>query len=200
MINIVDLYKLAWSTGCFWIFLNSWTCIIFVHNDIHGAYVTSIEFGYFFYFYFYFLNIFWRTWVLFVGPLIPLFWTSGDVSPGFESKGGSLACVLCCLHAMNSEIHLWYDTCWPLDGQHSSWSHSLHAWVWLFLVGVGRLINLDITCNGHHMEGSSIWTSQWSSKTFKIFIKYVFNQYQWHSYVMSKLISLCVSLIVSYFY
>ena len=32
---------------------------------------------------------FWRTHVLFVGPLIPLFWTSGDVCPGFQSQGGS---------------------------------------------------------------------------------------------------------------
>ena len=29
-------------------------------------------------------NIFWRTYVLFVAPLIPLFWTSGDVSSGFQ--------------------------------------------------------------------------------------------------------------------
>ena len=33
---------------------------------------------------------FWRTQVHFVGPLIPLFWTSGDVCPGFHSQGGSL--------------------------------------------------------------------------------------------------------------
>ena len=45
-------------------------------------------------FFFFFLN-FWRTRVLFVGPLIPLFWTSDDVSPGFQSQGRSLACVLC---------------------------------------------------------------------------------------------------------
>ena len=31
---------------------------------------------------------FWRAWVLFVGPLIPLFWTSGDISSGFQSQGG----------------------------------------------------------------------------------------------------------------
>ena len=36
---------------------------------------------------FLFLN-FWRTWVLFVGSLIPLFWTSGDVSSGFQSQSG----------------------------------------------------------------------------------------------------------------
>ena len=28
------------------------------------------------------------TQVLFVGPLIALFWTSGDVCPGFQSQGG----------------------------------------------------------------------------------------------------------------
>ena len=32
------------------------------------------------------LKNFWRTWVLFVGPIIPLFWTSGDVSSGFQSQ------------------------------------------------------------------------------------------------------------------
>ena len=37
-----------------------------------------------------FLKIsFWTTWVLFVGPLINLLWTSGDVFPGFQSQGGS---------------------------------------------------------------------------------------------------------------
>ena len=30
----------------------------------------------------------WRTWVFFVGPLIPLFWTSGDVSSGFQCQSG----------------------------------------------------------------------------------------------------------------
>ena len=29
-----------------------------------------------------------------MGPLIPLFWTSGEVYPGFQSQGGSLTCVL----------------------------------------------------------------------------------------------------------
>ena len=32
--------------------------------------------------------IFYRTQALFVGPLIPLFWTSGDVCPGLQSQGG----------------------------------------------------------------------------------------------------------------
>ena len=42
----------------------------------------------------FFKKYFWRTSVLFVRPLIPLFWTSGDVCPGFSSQGGSS-----CLHA-----------------------------------------------------------------------------------------------------
>ena len=44
----------------------------------------------------FFLN-FWRTQVFFVGLLIPLFWTSGDVCSGFQSQGGSLACFLTCV-------------------------------------------------------------------------------------------------------
>ena len=36
----------------------------------------------------FFFKIFCRTQVLFVGPLIPLFWTSGDICPGFQSQGG----------------------------------------------------------------------------------------------------------------
>ena len=45
-----------------------------------------------------FLKKFWRTQVLFVGPLIPLFWTFGDVYPGFQIQGDlSLACFLTCV-------------------------------------------------------------------------------------------------------
>ena len=36
-----------------------------------------------------FFRNFWRTSVVFVGPVIPLFWTSGDVCPGFQNQGGS---------------------------------------------------------------------------------------------------------------
>ena len=36
----------------------------------------------------FFKKIFWRTQVIFVGPLIPLFWTCGDVSSGFQSQSG----------------------------------------------------------------------------------------------------------------
>ena len=33
-----------------------------------------------------FLKNFWRTRVFFMGPLMPLFWISGDVSSGFQSQ------------------------------------------------------------------------------------------------------------------
>ena len=42
--------------------------------------------------FFVFVLNFWRTHFLFVGPLIPLFRTYGDVCPGFQSQGG-LACM-----------------------------------------------------------------------------------------------------------
>ena len=38
----------------------------------------------------------------FFGPLIPLFWTSGDICPGFQSQGRSLACVLSHLHTRDA--------------------------------------------------------------------------------------------------
>ena len=34
------------------------------------------------------------THVLFVGSLMPLFWTSGDICPGFQNQAESLACML----------------------------------------------------------------------------------------------------------
>ena len=36
----------------------------------------------------FFFKSFWRTHVLFWGPLVPLFWISGDVSSGFQSQSG----------------------------------------------------------------------------------------------------------------
>ena len=49
-----------------------------------------------------FFKSLWSTSVLFVGPLMPVFWTSGHVSSWFQSQSGSLVCVLHCLHAMDS--------------------------------------------------------------------------------------------------
>ena len=70
---------------------------------------------------------FWRTSVLF---LIPLFWTSGNVFPGFQSQGSlSLACFLTYLQWL-SWIHLMCKTYWPLDGQHGSYVSLVHVgWI-----------------------------------------------------------------------
>ena len=62
----------------------------------------------------FFKNI-WRTEVLFVGPLIPLFWTSGDFNPGFQSQGGSLPCVLshlCTTDSSDSTLVQHLPTSW----------------------------------------------------------------------------------------
>ena len=63
-------------------------------------------------YYFFFLKNVCRTQVLFVGPLIPLFWTSSDVFPGFSKPGWIplLACFLACIQQI-PQIHLWCDTC-----------------------------------------------------------------------------------------
>ena len=51
-------------------------------------------------------------------PLVPLFWTSSDVYLGFQSRGESLAYMLCRPHDRQS--HPWCDTCWPLKSQYCS--------------------------------------------------------------------------------
>ena len=83
--------------------------------------------------------------------MIPLFWTFGNVSPGFQSQGGSLALadlggardtqspsgsnyfhfhvvlrkigVRAC---SDPQIHLWCNTCRPLGNQHGSRAFSMH--------------------------------------------------------------------------
>ena len=65
----------------------------------------------------------------FRGALTPLFWTFGDVYPGFQSQGGFFACTLSYLHAI-PQIHLWCDPCWLYRGQHGSrvyWSMYLQT-------------------------------------------------------------------------
>ena len=44
----------------------------------------------------------WRTSVFFVGPLIPLFWTTVDIWPRFHSLGGLFAYIITHLCAMDS--------------------------------------------------------------------------------------------------
>ena len=62
---------------------------------------------------------------LFVGPLIPLFWTSCDVCPGFQSQGGSVAWMLS--HLCDPQIHLWCNACLLYRGEHDSRAFSIHV-------------------------------------------------------------------------
>ena len=43
-----------------------------------------------------------RPLVLFVGPLILLLWTFGDICTGVKARVGTLTSMLCCLHAIDS--------------------------------------------------------------------------------------------------
>ena len=45
--------------------------------------------------------------------------------PGWISL---LACFITCMQ-QNPQIHLWCDTCWPLDGQHGSWAIPIYVLV-----------------------------------------------------------------------
>ena len=74
-----------------------------------------------------FLKKIWRTWVLFVGSLIPCFGLLVMSPLGFKARVGSLirtwqrhACY------MFPEIHIWCDTCWPLSVQHGSQANLFH--------------------------------------------------------------------------
>ena len=57
-----------------------------------------------------------------VGPLTPLFWTSGDVSSGFQSQSGQPY-----LHLAEAYLlfHLWCDIFADVYGQHSGCSLSI---------------------------------------------------------------------------
>ena len=51
----------------------------------------------------------------FLGPLVPLFWISGDVSSGFQSQSGFCLIPYFCWN-------LWCYTCWP----HGGWRTAGH--------------------------------------------------------------------------
>ena len=54
-----------------------------------------------FFFNFFFLKLFCRTHshVQFLGPLVPLFWISGDISSGFQSQNG-----FCLIHISEANV------------------------------------------------------------------------------------------------
>ena len=49
-----------------------------------------------------------------MGPLIPLFWTSGDLYPSFKVWMDPLLVWFVAWVQWIPQIHLWCDTCWPL--------------------------------------------------------------------------------------
>ena len=65
----------------------------------------------------------------FLGPLIPLFRTSGDVSSGFQSRSEFYLIQTLWRHMWYTfpEIHLWCDTYASVYSQHSSRSLSPHV-------------------------------------------------------------------------
>ena len=63
----------------------------------------------------------WRTQVLFMGTLIPLFWTSNDVWSGFQSQGWSIAWV----HLNVETIDKWANVS-PSDPMKNPWMSNIH--------------------------------------------------------------------------
>ena len=103
-----------------------------------------------------FLKYFLRTHthVLFWGPLVPLFWISGDVSSGFQSHSGFCLIHFCrgecnvySLRSTSSAIH-----CQPLDSWHGCqllpYMHQQRRELARGQVGnIGKL-----TCSPHYYE------------------------------------------------
>ena len=82
-----------------------------------------------------------------MGPLIPLFRTSGHVSFGFWVLPYSTLAEAYMLHYTFPEIHLWCDTCRPLGGQHGSWAVS-STYLW----GIGGTQNWELSCRRSQCE------------------------------------------------
>ena len=64
----------------------------------------------------------------FMGSLIPLFWTSGNVSSGFQSQSGQpYSHLVGACTCRFPEIYFWCDTCWPLDDPHGGAFPHMHV-------------------------------------------------------------------------
>ena len=82
---------------------------------------------------------------LFVWPLTPLFWTFGDVCPGFQSQSGSLSCKL-------RRRRWWYDLYF--------WTLILYQWLWLQLWWFRLLVMFFVvlwTFMGHYLWLNNIF-------------------------------------------
>ena len=83
----------------------------------------------------------------FVLPLIPPFWTFGDVCPGFQSKGRPLACFLTCV-ILRLICGATPADCINVMATKPFWStylHILHNHWWRF-----RVRTHDHTCSQHN--------------------------------------------------
>ena len=64
-----------------------------------------------------------------MGPLIPLFWSSGDVCPGFQSQGGFPRLRASCLHTTDSsDSPLVQHLPFPPIAVYTVWACIRHGW------------------------------------------------------------------------
>ena len=82
---------------------------------------------------------------------------------GFKARvDSSLVCFIICMQ-LSPQIHLWCDTCWPLDGQHDSRACLIHILVHVFFSVLSRLFFLLIS-NGYSLIWKTeIFDETWSS-------------------------------------
>ena len=85
---------------------------------------------------------FWKTWVLLVGLLIPLFWISGEICPGFYTQGGS-PCLLALSLACNRIIRFTYGAT-PADLLTANMAAKLFSSTYL-QTSIGGAQDLDLS-------------------------------------------------------
>ena len=95
-----------------------------IHWDFFHLQVWSVRFEAVFRCIYFFLKKFLEDISPFRGATDTLFWTSGDISPGFQSQGGYPFCMLSRL--CDPQIHLWCDTCWLYRDQNGSKAFLIH--------------------------------------------------------------------------
>ena len=92
----------------------------FVTSKSKSSSAYQQDYPYFIYLFIFFLNILADTYACpILGPLIPLFWISGDVSSGFQSHRG-LPYLHCRGEHNVCSLRYTYGAtcCQPLDGKH----------------------------------------------------------------------------------
>ena len=70
------------------------------------------------------------------------------------------------LYYMFPEIHLWYDTCQPLGGQHGSWAVS-STYLW----GIGGTQNWELSCHRSQCEiRQTLYRLSYPGSAFALFL------------------------------